>query len=155
MSNVAQRRINNELKAIQSNNQYSHLFKISSDQSNMYIWNILMQGPQTTVYENYSFNLRVEFTDEYPLKPPNVKFLTSIQHININPEGDICLDSLKNKWTSSSTMINIILSIISLLIDPNPSDPFNPELAELYTTDVNLYNSKIKQWCDRFATKTN
>lgn len=155
MSNVAQRRINNELKVIQSNNQYSSLFNITSDQSNMYVWIISIKGPETTIYENYKFDLHVEFTDNYPLNPPNIKFLTPIQHININPEGDICLDTLKNKWSSSSNMTNVIMSIISLLIDPNPSDPFNPTLADLYTTNIDLYNAKIKQWCDKFATKIN
>lgn len=153
MSNVAQRRICNELKSLQSNHQFSQLFSISSPESNLYLWMVTINGPENTPYYGYSFNLHIVFTDEYPLKPPNVKFVTPIQHVNINAHGDICLDIIKNKWSCKLNMTNVLLSIVSLLIDPNSSDPFNSELASLYTTNIDEYTKYIIDHCSKFATK--
>lgn len=58
-----------------------------------------MQGPVGTPYENLSFRLLLNFTSEYPFKPPVVKFDTPCFHPNVDTHGNICLDILKEKWS--------------------------------------------------------
>uniref|UniRef100_A0A8C4QIF8 E2 ubiquitin-conjugating enzyme n=1 Tax=Eptatretus burgeri TaxID=7764 RepID=A0A8C4QIF8_EPTBU len=87
---------------------------------NMYEWRSTILGPPGSVYEGGVFFLDITFTPEYPFKPPKVTFRTRIYHCNINSQGVICLDILKDNWSPALTISKVLLSICSLLTDANP-----------------------------------
>jgi len=121
---------------------------------NVRVWNAVVLGPPESPYEGGVFRLRIEFPSGdqgYPLKPPKVSFVTKIFHPNINDSGGICLDILKKQWTPALTIPKVLLSICSLLTDPNPDDPLVTEIATLYSTDREKYNAKAADWTRRFA----
>ena len=148
------RRIQNEIKNLQLKAaEYEKMFKINMVDDDMYHWNVTLYGPEDSLYSGYEFQLDTLLPNTYPFEPPRVKFLTSIQHVNINNNGDICLDILKNNWSASQNMTSVMISIIALLSQPNTDDPLNHELGELYRKNKTLYADRIKDNCKKHCKK--
>ena len=120
-------------------------------ENNIHVWDCTLIGPSDTPYENGIFELSISFTREYPHVPPIVYFKTCIYHPNISQTGDICLDILKDKWSPILTISKVMLSISSLLSDPNPDDPLVPEIAKEMKENLGVYNEKAKEHTYIFA----
>nr|XP_055173358.1 ubiquitin-conjugating enzyme E2 D3-like [Nyctereutes procyonoides] len=107
-------------------------------------------GPNDSPYQGSVFFLTIHFPTDYPFKPPEVAFTTRIYHPNINSNG-ICLDIVRSQWSPALTISNVLLSICSLLCDPNPDDPLVPEIARIYKTDRDKYNRVSRKWTQKYA----
>ena len=118
----------------------------------LFCWEAAIIGPVDTCYEGGMFKLIIHFTQKYPFKPPKIKFRTKIYHPNINSSGGICLDILKDQWSPALTISKILLSICSLLSDPNPNDPLVPEIADEYINNRKVYNDTAQTWTRLFAS---
>jgi ubiquitin-conjugating enzyme E2 D/E len=121
------------------------------EQDNIFIWEATIIGPSGTPYENGIFNLDIHFPPDYPFKSPKCTFLTKIYHPNINSNGIICLDILKDAWSPALTISKVLLSICSLLADPNPDDPLDPTAANIYRKDKEEFNRIAKQYTIDYA----
>jgi ubiquitin-conjugating enzyme E2 D/E len=114
-------------------------------------WQATIMGPADSPYQGGIFQLEINFPIDYPFKPPKVKFLTKIYHPNVNSSGGICLDILKDQWSPALTISKVLLSICSLLTDPNPDDPLVPEIAHVYKTDRERYNTTAREYTRKYA----
>ena len=141
------RRINKELKDLTEDPPANCSAGPQGD--DLFDWIATIMGPEGTPYHGGIFFLRINFPSDYPFKAPKIAFTTPIYHCNVNKNGGICLDILKGQWSPALTISKVLLSITSLLSDPNPDDPLMPEIAKLYKSnkakhDVNARESTIK-----------
>ncbi|KAK4523381.1 hypothetical protein GAYE_PCTG52G1276 [Galdieria yellowstonensis] len=119
---------------------------------NLYEWVATLIGPAGSPYQGGVFFLDITFPPDYPFKPPKVVFRTRIFHCNINQQGHICLDILKDNWSPALTVSKVLLSVCSLLTDPNPHDPLVGSIAHQYLTDRKAHDETAAEWTRRFAT---
>ena len=108
-------------------------------------------GPDESPYSGGVYFLNIHFPTDYPFKPPKITFTTRIYHPNINSNGSICLDILKDQWSPALTVSKVLLSISSLLCDPNPDDPLVPNIAHEYKTDKVKYEASAREWTRKYA----
>lgn len=111
---------------------------------------LLLVGPKDTPYEGQRYRLLLEFPNSYPYSPPVVTFVTKCFHPNIDLNGALCLDILKEKWSALYDVRTILLSIQSLLGEPNNDSPLNSQAASLwvdpaaYKRHLDLFYEKNK-----------
>lgn len=103
------------------------------EEDNIFSWKGTIQGSKETVFEDTEYKLSLTFPADYPFKPPKVKFETGCFHPNVDVFGNICLDILQDKWSSAYDVRTILLSIQSLLGEPNTSSPLNTQAAALWS----------------------
>lgn len=147
---MALKRINKELLDIQKDPP-TNCSAGPVDQNDMFNWSATIMGPSDSPYQGGVFFLTIRFPSDYPFKPPKVTFTTRIYHPNINANGSICLDILKDQWSPALTISKVLLSISSLLTDPNPDDPFVPDIAQTYKSDRKTYEKNAKDWTKKYA----
>jgi len=119
----------------------------------IYHWQATIMGPIKSPYEGGVFYLSIKFPKDYPFKPPKLIFLTKIYHCNINSGGAICLDILKEQWSPALTVSKVLLSICSLMDDPNPDDPLVPEIADLLKQDKTKHDENARIFTLKHATE--
>ncbi|KAM9694936.1 ubiquitin-conjugating enzyme E2 C-like [Trichechus inunguis] len=102
------------------------------ESDSLFKWMRTIHGAAGTVYEDLRYELSLEFPSGYTYNAPTVKFLTPCYHPNVDTQGNICLDILKGKWPALYDVRTILLSIQSLLGEPNIDSPLNTHAAELW-----------------------
>tara|TARA_B100000927_G_C16198737_1_gene362597 strand:- start:73 stop:516 length:444 start_codon:yes stop_codon:yes gene_type:complete len=143
-------RLNKELKDIKDDPPANCSAGPSGE--NMFEWVATILGPEGTPYHGGIFFLNINFPSEYPFQPPKVRFVTKIYHCNINSNGGICLDILKGQWSPALTIAKVLLSISSLLCEPNPDDPLVPEISKLYKKDKAKHDINAREYTMKYAT---
>ncbi|CAB5375034.1 unnamed protein product [Rhizophagus irregularis] len=118
-------------------------------------WEAAIIGPPNSPYSGGVFFLDIHFPIGYPLKPPTVIFKTKVYHPNINGDGCIGLDCLGPLWSPVLTISKLLLSICSLLTDPNPEITFDSEIAHIYKTDRSRYEDIAWEWTCKYASDYN
>ena len=121
------------------------------DESNLRYFHVDILGPEDSPFEGGSFSLELFLPEEYPMAAPKVRFLTKIYHPNIDKLGRICLDILKDKWSPALQMRTVLLSIQALLSAPNPDDPLDNEVAEIWKVNEVKAITTAKEWTAKFA----
>ena len=115
-------------------------------------WKGRIKGPIDTCYQGGIFDVDIIIPNEYPFKPPKMKFDTKIWHPNISSvTGAICLDILKNEWTPALTIRTALISLQALMCEPVPNDPQDAVVAKQYMSDIKLFNQTAKHWVEEYA----
>ncbi|KCV69278.1 ubiquitin-conjugating enzyme E2 A [Fonticula alba] len=142
MSTPARRRLIRDFKRLQDDPPLG--ISGAPGEENIMLWNAVILGPESTPFEDGTFKLSMQFSEDYPNKPPVVKFVSQMFHPNVYADGHLCLDILQNRWSPTYDVSAILTSIQSLLHDPNPNSPANPQAATLYREDIRSYNQRVR-----------
>ncbi|BES91763.1 unnamed protein product [Nesidiocoris tenuis] len=114
-------------------------------EENMFEWDIVIFGPPETLYQGGYFKAKMRFPQDYPFSPPTLKFTTKLWHPNIYDNGDVCISILHppvddppsgelpcERWNPTQTVRTILLSVVSLLNEPNTFSPANVDASVMY-----------------------
>ncbi|XP_037957631.1 SUMO-conjugating enzyme UBC9-like [Teleopsis dalmanni] len=114
-------------------------------------WLGKFRGPEGSPYENGEFKVSIIFGADYPCGPPKVRMITKVFHCNISVHGGICLDILKRNWSPALTVQKLLLSLMSLLADPNPRHGLNQDAINMYLMDKKQYEKTAREWTEKYA----
>mmetsp|Transcript_14822 Transcript_14822/g.17903 ORF Transcript_14822/g.17903 Transcript_14822/m.17903 type:complete len:156 (+) Transcript_14822:297-764(+) len=143
-NSAAALRLMSDLKAIKQEPPEGCSASPQSDE-NIFVWGGAIFGPDESPWEGGVFSLRLTFSEQYPEKPPRIRFTSDVFHPNVYSDGLLCMDIIQDQWSPCHSVCTLLTSIRSLLCDPNPASPANPEAAQLYEKDRPAYNKKIRQ----------
>jgi ubiquitin-conjugating enzyme E2 D/E len=146
---MALKRLQKELSEIQKDTPAN--CSAGPNNNDLFNWEATIIGPTETPYEGGIFKLKILFPADYPFKPPKITFETRIYHPNINANGGICLDILKDQWSPALNITKVLLSICSLLDEPNPDDPLMPEIAQLFKSNKPEFTRIAREHTVKYA----
>ncbi|KAL7456505.1 hypothetical protein ACHAWC_008003 [Mediolabrus comicus] len=101
--------------------------------------------PDSGYWKNATYKFKFDIPDHYPHTPPKVHCETKIYHPNINLEGKVCLNILREDWKPVLDINAVIYGLIFLFYEPNPDDPLNHEAAELFRKDVKHFERLVQR----------
>jgi len=120
---------------------------------NLRYFAVAIEGPGDSPYERGIFQLELFLPQDYPMAPPRVRFLTKMYHPNVDKLGRICLDILKDKWSPALQIRTVLLSIQALMSAPNPDDPLDTTVAELWKKNEKEAMNRAREFTRSFAMK--
>lgn len=120
-------------------------FTVTADDENIFKWTVAIFGPPGTLYQGGYFKAMLKFPTNYPYSPPTMRFLSKVWHPNVYENGDLCISILhppvddphsgelpSERWNPTQSVRTILLSVISLLNEPNTSSPANVDASVMY-----------------------
>ncbi|KAH9784616.1 UBC core domain-containing protein [Citrus sinensis] len=113
MSTPAKKRLMRDFKRLQQDPPAG--ISGAPQDNNIMLWNAVIFGPDDTPWDGGTFKLTLQFTEDYPNKPPTVRFVSRMFHPNIYADGSICLDILQNQWSPIYDVAAILTSIQDIL----------------------------------------
>lgn len=101
--------------------------------------------PDEGFYRTGRFVFSFKVGPNYPHEPPKVKCETQVYHPNIDQQGNVCLNILREDWKPVLTINSIVYGLQYLFLEPNPEDPLNKEAAEVLTTNRRLFEQNVQK----------
>lgn len=143
-SSSAVRALAMEYKSLQEEPVEGFRVKLIND-DNLFEWEVAIFGPPDTLYQGGYFKAHMKFPHDYPYSPPSIRFLTKVWHPNVYENGDLCISILHppvddpqsgelpcERWNPTQNVRTILLSVISLLNEPNTYSPANVDASVMY-----------------------
>ncbi|KAG0164806.1 hypothetical protein DFQ28_010155 [Apophysomyces sp. BC1034] len=132
-------------------------FVVDLKNDNIFQWDVAIIGSPKTIYEGGYFKATMTFPDDYPFNPPTFRFDREFYHPNVYPDGRLCISILhppgddpvsgekaEERWNPTQSVESVLMSIISLLADPNCSSPANVDAGVAYRKNREMFDSIVK-----------
>lgn len=133
------------------------------DEGNLFEWKVYIAGPTETDYEGGTFQAVMSFPGDYPISPPTLRFVSDFWHPNVYPNGLVCISILhtpdpmnpeeraEETWRPIQTVESVLVSVCSMLSDPNFSSPANVDASVELRKNPAAYKKKIRKLVDKSA----
>lgn len=115
--------------------------------------------PDEGYYKCGHFKFCATFKDTYPIEPPKVTLLSKIFHPNIDLQGNVCLNILREDWSPVLDVQSILIGLLMLFLEPNATDPLNKVAADVLAANPHQFRRDVAtslrggqvngQWYDR------
>ena len=120
--------------------------------NDIFHWKISLLGPSDTPYAGGMFFLTADFPENYPIGPPEVKFINQMYHLNVSPtDGHVCISTL-NRWKANTPFSDVMTSIFALFYNQNPNDPYSYDQAEEFKNNRAEFDRKAREWTQKYAS---
>jgi ubiquitin-conjugating enzyme E2 R len=137
-------------------------FHIELEDDNIFVWNIgVMVLNKDSAYHGGYFRAQMKFPSDFPYSPPSFRFTPAIYHPNVYRDGRLCISILHRSgdptsdepdaetWSPAQSVETVLISIVSLLEDPNPLSPANVDAAVDLRSRPDEYKKKVKLEVER------
>merc|ERR1719169_70647 len=91
--------------------------------------------PEEGFWRGATYNFAFNIAALYPHEAPKVKCETKVYHPNIDVQGNVCLNILREDWKPVLAVSSVVYGLLYLFLEPNPNDPLNHEAAEVLRTN--------------------
>lgn len=131
--------------------------KVELENDDLFKWTVFIAGPDGTPYEGGIFKSEMTFPDDYPNSPPKLKVLSQFWHPNVYPDGNVCIsilhtpdpmnpqESADETWRPIHTGESVLVSVLSMLSDPNYSSPANVDASVELRKKPEAFNKRVKE----------
>ena len=150
---MAMKRLQSEYK--QYLKEPTTYYSLKPNDTNFLKWDVLLFGPNDTIFEGGVFNCKLEFPKDYPNKPPQFQFTDNLFHPNIYPDGKVCMsilhegvdvygyEHISERWNPSHSVNSVLMSLLSILTEPNFESPANIDACKLWRENFVAYKNII------------
>lgn len=103
------------------------------------------------------FTTRLTFPSDYPLSPPKMRFVCDMFHPNVYADGRVCIsilhapgedplgyESISERWSPVQSIEKVLLSVVSMLAEPNVESGANIDAAKMWRDDREKFNSLVR-----------
>jgi len=101
-------------------------------------------SPDEGYYLGGHFNFTFKINSNYPHEPPKIRCTQTIYHPNIDLEGNVCLNILREDWKPVLNLNTIMVGLQYLFLEPNPDDPLNKVAAQVLKTDIRVFKNNVR-----------
>ncbi len=101
--------------------------------------------PQQGYYQGGTFDFTVEVSNNFPMEPPKIKCTNKIYHPNIDLEGNVCLNILREDWSPVLNLNSVLIGLNFLFLEPNPNDPLNKDAANVLVKNRALFTKNVRE----------
>merc|ERR1711966_218132 len=133
-------------------------FTVEPSSDDLFTWMVGIFGPPDTIYTGGYFKAKLKFPETYPMEPPEMKMTPTLWHPNIFENGKLCISILhppgddptsgelaSERWNPTQSVSTVLLSVISMLNEPNISSPANVDASVMYRNNREAYDAIVKQ----------
>ena len=127
-----------------------------TDENGYRTWDVFIIGAENTLYENTTLLAEMTFPTTYPINPPRMRFISKMFHPNIYEDGRVCISilqkreddiigygSIEERWSPVLGIRTVVLSVISMLHDPNIESPADVNASKMFRDNREIYNQTV------------
>ncbi|KAI0270641.1 ubiquitin-conjugating enzyme/RWD-like protein [Gloeopeniophorella convolvens] len=153
------RRLMTEYKQLTAGGSPDGMFTAGPiSESDFFTWEALICGPKDTPFEGGVFAAKLTFPPDYPLSPFKMKFEPPLFHPNVYADGNVCISILhtpgedplmyeqaSERWSPVQSVEKVLLSVISMLAEPNLESGANIDCCKLYRDNHAEYERIVRE----------